>query len=46
MRRETDEFEAQEAAAAASYILMSAFWDTVSISQVRINNDVFIIVEL
>lgn len=29
-RAETDEFKAQEAAEAAVYILMSAFWDTVS----------------
>lgn len=37
---DTDEFKAQEAAAHA---LVSAFWDTVSTSQIRFNRDAFII---
>lgn len=46
MSRETDDFKAQEAAVAASYILTSAFWDPVSISKVKINTDAFIIFSL
>lgn len=37
---DTDEFKAQEAAVHA---LVSAFWDTVSTSQIRFNRDAFII---
>lgn len=37
---DTDEFKAQEA---AMHALVSAFWDTVSTSQIRFNRDAFII---